>query len=867
MFVLQFVLVIVCLCNCTPTVFCQNSDKGFLFMKWFHYHNGVSNNIVVSNFTDMGRGIKANAPITNGEEILFIPNDILLSRDLLLKSTDALHRRIAYEFESSEQCVIATLLLEKTRGENSKWIPYMNILPTYVPNLSFFSLASLNALVNPQLKAEALQTQKTISDNYKKFLSIVSNFWPNPHAITFEEYMWANSIVDSRGLRFQGQVVLAPYADMFNYQSNGIERQQQSGVFFLKHHILNMHVQGGGLTITADRDCESGAQLFEDYGDNADNIYISYHGFVPDFNPFRCVPVSAPDMVSIKKMHRKILEILQFKQAPTKCTSYPTISKSDKNPNSNPVFSSAFAVYASTIVMEKSEVTRCMHTLTEHTVYKHPKTATASDRKNYWSQLFDVCGYNNITKMISILSIPTENASPTQKVELEGLVDALVEDVGSLSLEKRTLNKLVDMICKQFMAQYHPSSTGIESGAGVEGVVASYEEEMSHPVPYDESNRTAVHDHLAYRYRSAMKKLYVQLLMLFDLDSRASQLAVDRRAGFTDRTDAALELKKEIVSITSVSEGPNTGTNPPLGELLQEFNDWVNASGPSVMNIRAVELPLPYRVGTIATADIKQQELYLTVPVSIILNNEKAVDDPTFYAMIQALNSKYRSSDEFHELLLLLVYHKFILKENSEYYPYLRLLPSIDELGTPILWSEVDLVARLGPSHITASAIEERARIHKTYDFISNIPIIVAHFKQFLESNGMNPEDGLTLNQYLWANSILNSRSIWYRGKRNLIPLLDFINCDEGPATGHVHATTIETIDNKEYAVTKAGWSVNSGDQLFENYGQPNHIYYLYHGFTLPTNRHDCVHSVLELTKSEMGRIDWKVAKPIATVS
>jgi len=32
-----------------------------------------------------------------------------------------------------------------------------------------------------------------------------------------------------------------------------------------------------------------GQQLLEDYGDNMDKIYIQYHGFVPDSNPFRCV--------------------------------------------------------------------------------------------------------------------------------------------------------------------------------------------------------------------------------------------------------------------------------------------------------------------------------------------------------------------------------------------------------------------------------------------------------------------------------------------------------------------------------------------------------------------------------------------------
>lgn len=33
---------------------------------------------------------------------------------------------------------------------------------------------------------------------------------------------------------------------------------------------------------------------------------------------------------------------------------------------------------------------------------------------------------------------------------------------------------------------------------------------------------------------------------------------------------------------------------------------------------------------------------------------------------------------------------------------------------------------------------------------------------------------------YLWANAIMNSRSIWWNGKRHLVPMLDFINCADG---------------------------------------------------------------------------------------
>jgi hypothetical protein len=44
-----------------------------------------------------------------------------------------------------------------------------------------------------------------------------------------------------------------------------------------------------------------------------------------------------------------------------------------------------------------------------------------------------------------------------------------------------------------------------------------------------------------------------------------------------------------------------------------------------------------------------------------------------------------------------------------------------------------------------------------------------------------------------------------------------------------------------KHAVTKAPWAFKSGEQLFENYGQPNHIYFSYHGFVLDNNTHDCV--------------------------
>ena len=54
--------------------------------------------------------------------------------------------------------------------------------------------------------------------------------------------------------------------------------------------------------------------------------------------------------------------------------------------------------------------------------------------------------------------------------------------------------------------------------------------------------------------------------------------------------------------------------------------------------------------------------------------------------------------DIFHELLLLLLYEKYVLETDSLYFPYLALLPTPQELiDVPIYWSDEAINERLAP--------------------------------------------------------------------------------------------------------------------------------------------------------------------------
>jgi hypothetical protein len=71
--------------------------------------------------------------------------------------------------------------------------------------------------------------------------------------------------------------------------------------------------------------------LLEDYGDNMDKIYIQYHGFIPDANPFRCVylnpiplgniPRAQPRDSSVNDVSgvRELLDLMEFRQTPSMC--------------------------------------------------------------------------------------------------------------------------------------------------------------------------------------------------------------------------------------------------------------------------------------------------------------------------------------------------------------------------------------------------------------------------------------------------------------------------------------------------------------------------------------------------------------------
>ena len=751
------------------------------FLAWFRKRGGVANKVGLGDFEGMGRGVKVLQDVLSEEEVLRIPLDLVFSAATLSASPDAQHRSIVSAFgaQNDDQIVAAALLLERARGTESAFFEYIQVLPENVPNFSHFSSANLAELQQTDLQAEVSASNAELVRRFPSFASVVSPLLPaGSSPITLDEYRWALSIVDSRGLRFKGKVHLAPFADMFNYAPHPRTRPANSGEFFLTHHQLQDNAEGGSgrrgfLVILADRSQAAGGQLFEDYGDNTDKIYARYHGFVPDQNPFRCATVTAPAMGSLAAHQQELIKALRFTQPPQQCI------------DERGVLDEGLVVYLASSVFTPEEAEACV--------------ALKKNHDAPWPKLSVECGYKRIRQELSSLSSSLSSFSGDDDVVSRTL----------LSLQKLFASALAEAEQISTLEQDEASLREIQL------VLAGSDRASGDALKHQQQQEMAI------RFRLHHKRLV-----------------------------ASIFAKFKATSETKVEEHL-------LQKKLDRFNRWFQAAGPSVNKLEAALIP-GFRIGTVATATIVKGEKYLGVPTSVIMDSSVAWDDLAGVAsLLKSLSAKYNNArDDFHELLFFLLHEYFVIAEKSRFWPYLSLLPTTEELDIPAMWSDEQVTARLGPSLLANGMLEYRNKTRRSFDSVVALPLVSEFFASF--------EGVLTWENYKWATSILDSRSIWWNGKRHLVPMLDFVNCAEGPDPSKVHSTELD--ESERHAVTKASWDFSKAEQVFENYGQPNSIYYSYHGFSLPIgqNSHDCVQHELRLTDDEAKGLDWSSAGGLA---
>ena len=551
----------------------------------------------------------------------------------------------------------------------------------------------------------------------------------------------------------------------------------------------------GSVTVRSDRDIvitdsllgddgiSSAIQIFEDYGPVDSSLFLEAHGFVPNENPNNCATIQGSFFL------RHIL---------AKTGRY------DENAD---------------LVLHALKTLHLIHPDTER--FDGLRDACVMENLQI-SDDGNVMGHKPASDSIAIVSLlfgNGNNISPTWKqIETEyGQSFADLRDMCITAIESKDTER-IEIRCARYVGSGTIVKEALREAASL--TMKSFEEQ-----------------------NDTESKLQSQLEQAESHDTR-EQLALALRFRLEERkilSNVAAHLSGEIdiMPEENVREKATSSANPDnLEQKVLAFNSFLQELELPVNKITARVVGDGMRIGAFAAEDIELDEPYISFSRGSIFDADIAVanvvaisSEDDRWSPLAALLKKYMytngsRNDGFDVLLLYLLHEQFVIKEESFWWPYLDLLPSLDELSEyhPLFFEEEDIDRYMSGSDVRGSILNYQWRAAKKHNTLSSD----------LDANIILGSDVLLdKRKVLWAIAIIDSRSIWWDGKRHMVPLLDLVNAD---IVGRPHETKIEQGD----IVTRASRHIAKGEQVLENYGQPNHLLFMYHGFRLEHNENDC---------------------------
>ena len=352
-----------------------------------------------------------------------------------------------------------------------------------------------------------------------------------------------------------------------------------------------------------------------------------------------------------------------------------------------------------------------------------------------------------------------------------------------------------------------------------------------------------------------------------------------------------------------VSSGPQWDSFDGKGELqsaIDSFHVWffdhythytTNAMKPTpakrLRDKPKVEVRLSQdesmRMGVYATSDIPLNSQYLPIPIDMVLSEETVMLPPVSPFHPSRTPSSMRVAEVLRELrstmlrgapmrsinallALALLHETYVAREQSFFAPYLRLLPAAHDTPQFYDQGELDLLRGTGIPRMVADrnlSHQNQFRWMKANVF-SKFPDLwpeevlpgTRPLSGPMSRRGQTSESSMgrgaaSYEAWLWANGILDTRMIWWDGAPHLVPMLDMINCGVLQDHYRVHST----FRSGKFAMTLAPQKFDKGAEIFENYGQPNPTYFMYHGFTLERNAFDCAYIDLGQTLKGVSRL------------
>ncbi|XP_011312839.1 histone-lysine N-methyltransferase setd3 isoform X2 [Fopius arisanus] len=259
------------------------------FIEWLKSYGAMIEGVSIGEFAGFDLGIKAEKDYHANELVLEIPR------------------------KHMPQVALAIALLVEKHRENSKWKPYLSVLPRTYNTVLYMSARDMIELKGSPTLEVALKHCRNIARQYSYFNQMFQSNGSSNHVsqilkdvFTYEEYCWAVSTVMTRQniipSEHAGEMIhaLIPMWDMCNHEEGVITTD-----FNINSDMCECYVK---------REFKQGEQIFINYGSRTNSDFFVHSGFVYPDNKndgFKLrLGISKSDPLFQDRM--KLLEKLEF---------------------------------------------------------------------------------------------------------------------------------------------------------------------------------------------------------------------------------------------------------------------------------------------------------------------------------------------------------------------------------------------------------------------------------------------------------------------------------------------------------------------------------------------------------------------------
>jgi len=245
----------------------EQTDKFRVFLRWLLQGGCIFPKLYLKFYTSEYRAVHATVKINSEEEVLFVPHDMIMTSDLA-KLSEVGQAIIKSRVElKSKHSYLAAFLLQEKENPDSKWKPYMDILPAEHVTVPLFFQEDVERELQGSIALKKMKDRvDSLQAEYDNICENVPQFKRFPH----KDFVWARLVVITRifgmvidGIKTDG---LVPMADMLNHK----RPRETKWTYDQKK---------GGFVITALKNIGSDMEVFDSYGRKCNSRFFVNYGF------------------------------------------------------------------------------------------------------------------------------------------------------------------------------------------------------------------------------------------------------------------------------------------------------------------------------------------------------------------------------------------------------------------------------------------------------------------------------------------------------------------------------------------------------------------------------------------------------------